>query len=116
MKNKDSNKKTQKANERFSGTNRDPKTNSPESMLTEEIEIDADGFEKIVQKAINVDGSIAPIPEEEITWNDNQSLSRALKEEQAMKTTKNKDLNPDITANQYTKYNTDNQTDIKKET
>lgn len=111
MENKDSNKEKQNTNEGFSGTNIDPKTNSKESMLTEEIEIDAEGNKKIVQRARNADGSIAHIPNEETTWNDNESLSRGVKtEEEAMKTVENEDLNSDITTKRYPASNPDNKT------
>lgn len=106
------NKEKQNVNEGFSGTNLDQKINSQESMLNEEIEIDAEGNKKIVQIAKNVDGSIAPIPDEEITWNDNESLSRGVRtEEDAMNTIEKEELNSDTTANQYPASHPDNQTD-----
>lgn len=112
MENKDSKKEKQNINEGFSGKNIDPKANLKESMLNEEIEIDAKGNKKIVQRARNVDGSVAHIPDEEITWNDNENLSRGVTtEEEAMKTIENEDLNSDITANRYPASHPDNQTD-----
>lgn len=112
MENKDSNKGKQNTKEGLCKTDIDPKINSQESMLNEEIEIDAQGNKKIVQRARNVDGSIAPIPDEEITWNDNESLSRGVRtEEEAMNTVENEDLNSDITANRYPVSHPDNQTD-----
>jgi hypothetical protein len=112
MENKDSNKEKQNINEGFSGKNIDPKTNSQESMLNEEIEIDAEGNEIIVQRARNIDGTIAPIPDEKRTWDDNESLSRGVAtEKEAMKTVENEDLNSDITATRYPASHPDNQTD-----
>lgn len=112
MENKDSKKERQNINEGFSGQNIDPIKKCQESMLNEEIEIDAEGNKKIVQRARNVDGSIAPIPDEERTWNDNESLSRGVTtEEEAMKTVENEDLNADITATRYPASHPDNQTD-----
>ena len=106
------NKGKQNINEGFCETNIDPKIKSQESILNEEIEIDAEGNKKIVQRARNVDGSIAHIPDEEITWNDNESLSRGVTtEEEAMKTVENEDLNSDITAKRYPASHPDNQTD-----
>jgi hypothetical protein len=82
------------------------------SMLKEEIEIDADGKETIVNRAHNADGSIAHIPLEDRTWNENESLSRGVTtEEEAMKTVENEDLNSDITANRYPTSHPDNHKD-----
>jgi hypothetical protein len=78
-------------------------TNTVAPKLKEEIEIDASGNEKVVQRARNVDGSIAAIPDtEDRTWNENESLSRGVStEKEAMKTVENEDLNSDITAHRY---------------
>ncbi|MBG6062761.1 hypothetical protein IWX83_002562 [Flavobacterium sp. CG_9.1] len=86
-------------------------TNAPK--LKDEIEIDANGNEKVVQRARNVDGSNAAIPEaEERTWNENESLSRGVSsEKEAMKTVENEDLNSDITAHRYPASHPDNKED-----
>ncbi len=109
MENKESNKDKQNTNEGFSGKYMAKNTDPQESMLNEEIEIDAEGNKKIVQRARNVDGSVAPIPDEEITWDDNESLSRGVaSEKDTMKTVENEDLNSDITANRYPASHPDN--------
>lgn len=103
----------QNTNEGFSGENLPEDYNPSAPILKEEVEIDADGNQKIVQRARNVDGSIAPLPdEEERTWNENESLSRGVStEEEAMKTVENKDLNSDITAHRYPNSHPDNHED-----
>ena len=83
-----------------------------ETMLTEEIEIDSDGNKTIVKRAHNADGSVAQIPDEDRTWNENESLSRGVTtEKEAMKTVENEDLNSDITTNCYPNSNPDNHKD-----
>ena len=111
-----SSKKTnnkQNVNEGFSGKNLPEDYNPAASKLKEEVEIDANGNEKIVQRARAVDGTIAPIPEpEERTWNENQSLSRGVStEKEVMRTIENEDHNSDITANRYPNSHPDNQED-----
>ncbi|MCK8141174.1 hypothetical protein MW871_04645 [Flavobacterium sp. I-SCBP12n] len=103
----------QNTNEGFSGGNLPEDYNPSAPILKEEIEIDANGNQKIVQRARNVDGSIAPLPdEEERTWNENESVSRGVStEEEAMKTVENKDLNSDITAHRYPNSHPDNHQD-----
>ena len=116
MENKDINSKKdldkQNTNEGFSGKYMADKDKAQDSILTDEVEIDAEGNKVIVQRARNVDGSIAHIPDEERTWNDNESLSRGVTtEEEEMKTVENKDLNSDITANRYPNSHPDNHKD-----
>jgi hypothetical protein len=111
-----SSKKTnnkQNTNEGFSGENLPEDYNPATSILKEEVEIDANGNEKVVQRARNVDGSIASIPEpEERTWNENESLSRGVStEKEVMKTIENEDLNSDITAHRYPASHPDNKKD-----
>ncbi len=108
-----SSKKTnnkQTTNEGFSGKNspEDPVINA--SILKEEVEIDASGNEKLVQRARNVDQKIASIPEpEERTWNENESLSRGVSsEKETMRTVENEDYNSDITAKRYPNEHPDN--------
>ena len=114
MENNDlSSKKTnnkQNINEGFSGENLPEDYNPVISNLKEEVEIDATGNEKIVQRARNVDGSIASIPElEERSWNENESLSRGVStEKEAMRTVENEDYNSDITAKRYPNSHPDN--------
>lgn len=111
MENKDSKKdfEKQNTNEGFSGKYMTEKDKAQDSILTNEIEIDADGNKVVVQRARNVDGSIAHIPYKERTWNENESLSRGVAtEEEAMKTVENEDLNSDITANRYPTSHPDN--------
>lgn len=114
MENKDSKKdfEKQNTNEGFSEKYMTEKDKAQDSILTNEIEIDADGNKVVVQRARNVDGSIAHIPDKERTWNENESLSRGVAtEEEAMKTVENEDLNSDITANRYPTSHPDNHKD-----
>ena len=103
----------QSVNEGFSGANIPDDNNPNASILQSEVEIDANGNEKIVQRARNVDGTIASIPDaEERSWNDNESLSRGVSDEkEEMRTVENKDLNSDITAHRYPKSHPDNHED-----
>ncbi|CAM4079238.1 hypothetical protein [Flavobacterium weaverense] len=102
----------QNTNEGFSGENIPEDYNSATSNITEEVEIDANGNKKIVQRARNVDGSVASIPDEERNWNENESLSRAVSsEKEEMRTVENKDLNSDITAHRYPASHPDNHED-----
>ena len=103
----------QNMNEGFSGANIPDENNPNASNLKSEVEIDANGNEKIVQRARNVDGTITSIPEaEERSWNDNESSSRGVStEKEEMRTVENKDLNSDITAHRYPKSHPDNHED-----
>ncbi|MBG6110767.1 hypothetical protein H4V97_001147 [Flavobacterium sp. CG_23.5] len=103
----------QNINEGFSSENLPEDYNPSTSNLKEEVEIDANGNEKIVQRARNVDGTIASIPEpEERTWNENESLSRGVStEKEVMRTVENEDHNSDITANRYPNEHPDNKED-----
>jgi hypothetical protein len=114
MKNKDNNtqKESNVPNSDNSVNGKVNKDTHQEAMLTEEIEIDANGKEIVVKRAHNADGSVAHIPEEDRTWNENESLSRGVTtEEEAMKTVENEDLNSDITANRYPNSHPDNHKD-----
>ncbi|MGO4820966.1 MULTISPECIES: hypothetical protein [unclassified Flavobacterium] len=96
------NKDNQNKNEGFSGKYVGKDNESQNPILNKELEIDQDGNEKVVERARNVDGSAAAIPDEERTWNENESLSRGVAtEEEAMKTVENEDRNSDITAKRY---------------
>ncbi|SHG05237.1 hypothetical protein SAMN05444372_10276 [Flavobacterium micromati] len=103
----------QSTNEGFSGKNIPEDYNSADLNLKEEVETDAKGNKKIVQRARNVDGTEASIPdEEERTWDENESLSRGVTtEKEAMKTVENEDLNSDITAHRYPNSHPDNHED-----
>ena len=108
-----SSKKTnnkQTITEGFSGKNSPEDSVTNASMLKEEVEIDANGNEKLVQRARNVDQKIASIPEpEERTWNENESLSRGVSsEKETMRTVENEDYNSDITAKRYPNEHPDN--------
>lgn len=109
LSNKKSNNK-QTTNEGLSGNNspEDPATGA--SILKEEVEIDASGNEKLVQRARNVDQKTASIPEpEERNWNENESLSRGVSsEKETMRTVENEDYNSDITAKRYPNGHPDN--------
>jgi len=103
----------QSTNEGFSGKNIREDYNAADSNLKEEIETDSKGNEKNVQRARNIDGTTASIPEkEERTWDENESLSRGVTtEKEVMKTIENEDLNSDITAYRYPNSHPDNHED-----
>lgn len=113
MENKQSNQDNkQQQNEGFSGENVGKNKPSENPMLNKELEIDEDGKEKVVDRARNADGSAALIPEEDRTWNENESLSRGVDtEKEAMKTVENEDLNSDITAKRYPASHPENHID-----
>ncbi|WP_138984262.1 hypothetical protein [Flavobacterium frigoris] len=102
------NKEKQNSNEGSKETNIDSKTNSQESILIDEIEIDAEGNKKIVQRARNLNSSVDPTTTE-ITSSDNENSSRGVStEKEVMKTIENEDLNSDITAKRYPASHPDN--------
>ena len=103
----------QNSNEGFSGENLPEDYNPNPSILKAEVETDANGNEKIVQRARNVDGTIASIPDEkEKSWDENESLSRGVSsEKEEMRTVENKDLNSGITAHRYPKSHPDDHKD-----
>lgn len=111
-KDKNTNEKTEVPTN-YEGNNSKLSNNTnQDALLNEEIEIDANGKETIVKRAHNADGSVAHIPEQDRTWNENESLSRGVTtEEEAMKTVENEDLNSDITANRYPNSHPDNHKD-----
>lgn len=103
----------QDVNEGFSGKNMSNDGNTNPSKLKEEIEIDAHGNEKIVQRARNIDGVI-PINSEETDKNqqEKEGLNRGVTtEKDTQKTIENKDRNSDITPNRYPNSNPDNHED-----
>lgn len=100
----------QELNEGFSGENISNDSNFIASKLKTEVEIDADGNEKIVQRARDIDGTIPEIPEEnKKNRNENEISNRGVSTEaDVKKTVENKDRNSDITANRYPNSNPDN--------
>lgn len=79
---------------------------SSSQKLNEEIEIDANGNEKIVQRARNADGTLANVLDE--NENSNRGVST---EADVKKTTENRDRNSDITPNRYPNSHPDNHID-----
>lgn len=111
-KDKNTNEKTEVSTNNEGTSSKLSNDTNQDAMLNEEIEIDANGKETIVKRAQNADGSVAHIPQEDRTWNENESLSRGVTtEEEAMKTVENEDLNSDITANRYPNSHPDNHKD-----
>ena len=99
----------QTVNEGFSGENIRDDFSNEASKLRTEIETDADGNKKVVDRARHVEGTI---PEEEKTWNENESLARGVDtEEEVMKTIENIDHNSDITAHRYPNSHPENHKD-----
>lgn len=97
----------QELNEGFSGENIPDDFGSEASRLKTEIETDAEGNKKTVERARNAEGTV---PEENNrNWNENESLSRGVTTEEAVKkTVENKDRNSDITLNRYPNSHPDN--------
>lgn len=84
----------------FSGENIADDSGSEVSRLKIEMETDAGGNKKIVERARN---TTSAIPEEEIKhWDENDNLNRGVSsEEDVKKTIENIDKNSDITPNRY---------------
>lgn len=99
----------QNVNEGFSGENLPEDYNPAASNLKAEVETDAQGNQKIVQRARNVDG----IPDQnDAGSNENPSSDAGIvSEEQAKKMVENKDHNSDIIPNRYPNEHPDNQED-----
>jgi hypothetical protein len=92
------------------GKNLNPET----SKLKEEIEIDAHGNEKVVQRVRDIDKTtpLTVLDENEKNWNENESLIRGVATEaDVKKTVENRDRNSDITPNRYPNSNPDNHVD-----
>ena len=99
----------QSVNEGFSGENIQNDFSNEASKLRTEIETDTSGNKKIVDRARDIEGTI---PEEERSWNENESLSRGVDtEEEVMKTIENIDRNSDITPNRYPNSHPENHKD-----
>jgi len=103
----------QEVNEGFSGKNMFGDTDSDSTKLKEEIEIDAHGNEKIVQRARNIEGSISELPEEmDNQLKEEKGLNRGVStEKETKKTLENRDRNSDITPNRYPNSDPDNHID-----
>jgi hypothetical protein len=103
----------QDVNEGFSGKNMFGDTDSNPSKLKEEVEIDAHGNEKIVQRARNIDGVIPDLPEKiDKDLQEEKGLNRGvLTEKDTKKTVENRDRNSDVTPNRYPNSNPDNHID-----
>ena len=96
----------QDINEDSTGKNVSNDTDSNSSRLHEELEIDANGNEKTVQRARNVAGTLENVP------NDDEISNRGVSTEaDVKKTTENRDRNSDITPNRYPNSNPDNHID-----
>lgn len=101
----------QAVNEGFSGENMSDDVDSDVSKLKKEVEIDTHGNEKIVQRARNVDGSLANVPDEK-SQDENENSNRGVSTEaDIIKTVENRDRNSDITSNRYPNSNPDNHID-----
>ena len=91
----------------------DKNLNPETSKLKEEIEIDAHGNEKIVQRARNIDGVIPDLPEKiDKDLQEEKGLNRGVfTEKDTKKTVENRDRNSDITPNRYPNSDPDNHVD-----
>ncbi|REG94117.1 hypothetical protein [Flavobacterium aquicola] len=96
----------QEINEGFSGKNMFGDTDSDSPKLQEEIEIDAQGNEKIVQRARNSGDTLKNVTDEDENSNRGVTSDADLK-----KTLENRDKNSDITPNRYPNSHPDNHID-----
>jgi hypothetical protein len=99
----------QNINEGFSGQNLAQNTNPEVSHLKSEVETDAHGNQKIVQRARNIDGTLEQ--NEDSTPINLSSDTANVSEEQAKKMVENKDHNSDIIPNRYPNSHPDNKED-----
>ena len=88
------------------GKNVSDDVDSNPSKLKEELEIDAHGNEKTVQRTRKVDETLESVPNED--ENANRGVSS---EADVKKTVENRDRNSDITPNRYPNSNPDNHID-----
>lgn len=96
----------QEVNEGFSGKNKFSEADSDSSKLNEEIEIDAQGNKKIVQRSRNAGGTNIDASAE------NENANRGVSTEaDVKKTVENRDKNSDITPNRYPNSHPDNHID-----
>ncbi len=79
------------------------KSDAAQQRLTEEIEIDSHGNEKIVHRTRNSDANQ--------DLNNSSAVNENLSEEQTQKMVENKDHNSDLTANRYPNSHPDNHQD-----
>lgn len=100
----------QEVNEGFSGKNMFHDTDSNPPKFKEEVETDANGNEKTVQRARNIEGSTSDLPEKiDKDQQEKKGLNRGVStEKETKKTVENIDRNSDITPNRYPNSNPDN--------
>jgi hypothetical protein len=96
----------QDINEASTGKNVPNDVDSNSSKLKEELEIDAHGNKKTVQRTRKVDETLESVPDED--ENSNRGVSS---EADVKKTVENRDRNSDITPNRYPNSNPDNHID-----
>lgn len=103
----------QALNEGFSGENISDYYDPSQSKMKSEKETDQNGNSKIVERARNIDGNLKNEGiEGERNWNENESLSRGVSnDEELKKTIENKDHNSDIATNRYPNSHPDNHED-----
>ena len=103
----------QEVNEGFSGKNMFDDTDPNAPKLKEEVEVDASGNEKTVQRARNIEGTTPDLPEEiDKEEQEKKGLNRGVSTEaDVKKTVENRDRNSDITPNRYPNSNPDNHID-----
>ena len=100
----------QEVNEGFSGENMSKDDDSNSSKLKKEVETDATGNEKTVQRARNIEGTTPDLPEKiDKDQQEKKGLNRGVStEKETQKTVENIDRNSDITPNRYPNSNPDN--------
>lgn len=99
----------QEVNEGFSGENMSDDTDSNSPKLKKEVETDANGNEKTVQRARNIEGTSVDFPEKVNKKQQEEGLNRGVTtEKDTQKTVENIDRNSDITPNRYPNSNPDN--------
>ncbi|TDE07763.1 hypothetical protein [Flavobacterium sandaracinum] len=99
----------QNTNEGFSGENLTKNKNPDSTHLKKEVETDNHGNQKIVERARDIDGTVA---QNDADTSDNlKSDVEQVPEEQAKKMVENKDHNSDIIPNRYPNEHPDNKED-----
>ena len=100
----------QEVNEGFSGKNISDDADSNTSKLKDEVETDANGNEKTVQRARNIEGATPDLPEKiDKDQQVEKGLNRGVStEKDTKKTVENIDRNSDITPNRYPNSHPDN--------
>ena len=94
----------QQINEGFSGENIPVDYDPANAKLNQELETDKDGNNHIVDRVRSTGG----VNESERSWDENQSLSRGVNENELARKVENKDRNDDSDTHRYPNSHPDN--------